>query len=321
MWRKADPKRLGSRLGSRAVFIAAASLVWGVGIAHAQDLEPRAYSASPTDTNFVTSGFTDTSGTVSLDPSLPITGVKAAIDTYSIGYNHTFGLLGRSASAAIVVPYISGELTGQVYTQNQRVTRSGWGDVRIRLALNLLGGPALTPAEFMQRQQTTTLGVSLIVIAPTGQYDPQRLVNISSHRWAFKPEIGLSQPLGNWFAEAYAGAWIFTDNDDHFQGPVFSQDPFYTFQVLGGYNFRPGLWLTADATYYTGGRTSTDDVPADNYQVNSRYGLTLSVPLVAGVSIKLTWSKLLTGHIGANYQTIGIALQYRWFGWQEPQEH
>jgi Putative MetA-pathway of phenol degradation len=321
MLRKAAPKRLGSRLGSRAVFIAAASLVWGVSIAHAQDLEPRAYSASPIGTNFLTSGFTDTSGSVSLDPSLPITGVKAAIDTYSIGYDHTFGLLGRSASAAIVVPYINGALEGKVYTQNQRVTRSGQGDVRIRLAMNLLGGPALTPAEFLRRQQTTALGVSLIIIAPTGQYDPQRLINISAHRWAFKPEIGLSQPLGNWFAEAYAGAWIFTDNEDYFQGHVFSQDPFYTFQVHGGYNFRPGLWLAADATYYTGGRTSTDGDPAHNYQVNSRYGLTLSVPLAGGFSVKLTWSKLLTGHIGANYQTIGISLQYHWFDRQVPQGH
>jgi hypothetical protein len=198
------------------------------------------------------------------------------------------------------------------------VTRSGQGDMRVRLEVNLLGGPALTPAEFMRRRQTTTLGVSFIIITPTGQYDPQRLINISSHRWAFKPEIGLSQPLGNWFAEAYAGAWIFTDNDDYFQGHVFSQDPFYTFQVHGGYNFRPGLWLAADATYYTGGRTSTDGVPAHNYQVNSRYGLTLSVPLAAGFSVKLTWSKLLTGHIGANFQTVGATLQYRWFSQQEP---
>ena len=317
--KKADPKREGpNRRGGAAIIAAAASLLCGVGTANAQDLEPRAYAASPIGTNFLVSGFGNTSGAVSFDPSLPITGVKAAIDSYNIGYDHTFDLLGRAASAAIVVPYIDGELKGQVYTQSQRVTRSGQGDVRIRLAVNLLGGPALTPAEFMRRKQTTTLGASLIIIAPTGQYDPQRLINISPHRWAFKPEIGLSQPLGSWFAEAYAGAWLFTDNDDYFQGHVFSQEPFYTFQMHGGYNFRPGLWLAADVTYYTGGRTSTDGVAAHNYQVNSRYGLTLSVPLTAGFSLKLAWSKLLTGHIGANFQTVGVTLQYRWFNQQEP---
>jgi hypothetical protein len=316
--RRADPRRKGPSLGGGALIIAAASLLCGVGTANAQDLEPRAYSPSPIGTNFLIAGFTNTSGTVSLDPSLPVTGVKSEIDIYNLGYEHTFDFLGRSASAAILVPYLNGEVKGQLETQNERVTRSGQGDVRIRLAMNLLGGPALTPAEFMRRPPNTTLGVSLIVIAPTGQYDPKHLVNISSHRWAFKPEIGLSQPLGNWFAEAYVGAWIFTDNDDYFQGHVFSQDPFYTFQVHGGYNFRPGLWLAADATYYTGGRTSTDGVSAHNYQVNSRYGLTLSVPLAESFSVKLTWSKLLTGHIGANFQTVGVTLQYRWFDSQEP---
>ena len=206
--RRADPNRKGQSFGGGAVIIAAATLLCGVGTANAQDLEPRAYSASPIGTNFFATGFTNTDGGVSFDPSLPITGAKAAIDTYSTGYDHTFDLLGRSASVAIVIPYVDGELEGQVYTENQRVIRSGQGDVSIRLEENLLGGPALTPAEFLRRQQTTTLGVSLIIIAPTGQYDPQRLINISSHRWAFKPEIGLSQPLGNWFAEAYAGAWM-----------------------------------------------------------------------------------------------------------------
>jgi hypothetical protein len=305
--------RISSSLGGGAAVVAAASLVWGIGIAHAQDLEPRAYSASPIGTNFLISGFSDTSGSVSLDPSLPITGVKSKIDAYSFGYEHTFGLLGRSASAAILAPYYSGELKGQLETQGERLIRSGLGDMRIRLAANLLGGPALTPAEFMQRQPATALGVSLVIIPPTGQYEPQRLINISSHRWAFKPEIGLSQPLGNWFAEAYTGAWVFTDNDDYFQGHVRNQDPIYTFEVHGGYNFRPGLWLAADATYYTGGKTSINDVPAQDYQKSSRFGLTMSVPIAPGFAAKLTWSRWLTGRFAVHYQTVGVTLQYRWF--------
>jgi len=314
---RAHPKRQGPSLGG-AVIVASAILQWSVGIADAQEMEARAYSAAPIGTNFLIFGLTNTNGTVSLDPSLPITGVKARIDTYTVGYDRTFDFLGRQASVAIAAPYVVGVLNGRVETQNQRVIRSGQGDVRIRLETILWGGPALTPAQFSQRQRTTSFGVSLTAIVPTGQYDPQRLINISSHRWACKPEIGLSQPLGNWFVDAYVGAWIFTENDDYFQGHIFSQDPFYTFQVHGGYNFRPGLWLAVDATYYTGGRTSTDGVSAHNYQTNSRYGLTLSVPLTAGFSVKLTWSKFLTGRIGADYQTIGVNLQYHWFNSQEP---
>ena len=305
--------RISPCLGGGAAVIAAASLLCGIGAAKAQELEPRAYSASPIGTNFLISGFSDTSGSVALDTSLPISGVKTKIDVYNIGYQHSFDLLGRSASAAILAPYFSAELKGQLETQNQRLDRSGLGDVRIRLAANLLGGPALTPAEFMRRQPNTTLGVSLIIIAPTGQYEPQRLVNISSHRWAFKPEIGLSQPLGNWFAEAYAGAWVFANNDDYFRGYVRSQDPIYAFELHGGYTFRPGLWLAADATYYIGGKTSINGVPAPNYQRSSRFGLTMSVPIAPGFAVKLTWARWLTGRFAVHYQTVGVTLQYRWF--------
>jgi len=305
-------------LGCNAVVLAAAGLVWGIGGAHAQDLEPRAYSASPIGTNFLAAGFSRSTGSSSLDPSAPITGLNAAIDTYSLGYDRAFDLAGRSASAAIQIPYRDGNVSGQVEGQNEHVSRSGLGDLRIRLATNLLGGPALTPAEFRLRRPTTTLGVSLVVTAPTGQYHPEHLINISSNRWAFKPEIGLSQPLGNWFAEAYAGAWIFADNDNYFNGHVRSQNPLYTFQLHGGYTFRPSLWLAADATYYTGGETSINGNSSNDSESTVRWGLTLSVPIAAGFSAKLAWSKWVSGRNGGNYQTIGVSLQYRWFDPQGP---
>jgi len=61
---------------------------------------------------------------------------------------------------------------------------------------------------------------------------------------------------GRWFVEAYAGAWVFTANGDFFRGHVLSQAPLWAFQAHASYNFRPGLWLAADATYYTGGETA-----------------------------------------------------------------
>ena len=183
----------------------------------------------------------------------------------------------------------------------------------MRFAVNLLGGPALTPAEFLQRQPTTTVGTSLTIVAPTGQYDPQHLINISSNRLAFKPEIGVSQPLGNWFAEAYTGVWVFADNDDFFRGHVRSQAPLWAFQSHAGYNVRPDLWLAADATYYTGGETSIDGAAKHNTLATSRYGLTLSVPIGAGFSAKLAWSTWLSARNGGKFQTIGVAVQFRWF--------
>jgi Putative MetA-pathway of phenol degradation len=281
--------------------------------ARAQEMEPRAYSAAPIGTNFLVGGYSRTTGSVSTDPSLPITGVQASIHTGTLAYQRTFALAGRSASAAVALPYVWADVSGEVQEQSRKVSPSGLGDLKLRFAANLLGGPALTPAEFVQRAQTTTLGTSLTIVAPMGKYDATRLINISSNRWAVRPEIGVAQPLGDWFADASAGAWVFTDNSDFFRGNLRGQEPIAVVQLHGGYNFRPGLWLAADVTYYTGGETSVNGTSGHDTQAVSRYGLTLSLPVVEGLSVKLAWSTWLTARAGGSFDTYGLALQYRWF--------
>jgi hypothetical protein len=289
-----------------------AVVIWSA-LAAAQEMEPRTYSAVPIGTNFIVADYARSSGDILFDPSLPVTNLQARINTYSLGFSHSFDVLGHVTSVAFSMPYANANLTGNVEGAPGQAYRSGLRDVRFRLAVNLLGGPALTPAEFAQRSPGTILGTSVSVIAPTGQYVPSRLINVGSNRWAFKPEVGLSQPLGNWFVEGAAGVWLFTDNTDFFGGRRRSQDPLPTFQWHGGYTWRPGLWISADMTFFTGGQTSVNGVPDHDVQRNVRYGVTLSFPLAAQWSGKLAWSRGLTTSFGGNFQTVSVALQYRWF--------
>lgn len=279
----------------------------------AQEMEPRAYSAVPVGTNFVVLDYARSSGDVSFDPSLPITNVQAHINVLTLGYSHSFGIAGRTATVALSVPYANANVTGDVEGSADHQYRSGVGDMRFRLAMNLIGDPALSPEEFVRRTPSTVIGLSLSVVTPTGQYVPSRLINIGANRWSFKPEVGLSEPIGNWFMDAAAGVWLFTDNDDFFGGHRRSQNPMPSFQWHGGYSWRPGLWLAADVTYFTGGRTSVNGVEDQDYQISARYGMTLSVPLAAKWSAKLAWSRGLETRVGGNFQTISVALQYRWF--------
>jgi hypothetical protein len=285
----------------------------GSGGADAQELEPRAYSPSPIGTNFLIANYTRSSGSVSTDAELPISNVQATINIGALGYSRTFGLFGQTASAAILLPYLSGDISGVVGEQAMQVTRSGLGDLRLRFAQSLLGSPALTPGAFERYEQGTSVGSSVTVVAPTGHYNPAHLVNVGSNRWAFKPEIGLSQPIGRWFADAAAGAWLFTDNHNFFNGHVRGQDPLWSFQLHGGYYFERGFWLAADATHYTGGQTSIDGVANHDSQSVSRYGLTLAVPLGEGFSAKLSWASWLKAHNSGSFDTVGLTLQYRWF--------
>ena len=151
------------------------------------------------------------------------------------------------------------------------------------------------------------------MIAPFGQYDPSKLINLGANRWAFKPELGFSQPVGNWVFEAYAGVWLFTDNDNFFGGHVRRQDPMEAYQAHVVYNFRKRLWAALDYTYYTGGATTVDGHRNSDQQNNTRTGVTVAIPLTAYQSLKLVWSRGVTTRIGSSFDTLGIFWQLLWF--------
>lgn len=283
--------------------------------APAQELEPRAYSPAPKGTNFVLLAYSYQSGEVLFDPSLPITDVHAYINGVTTGYGHSFSLFGRIASAAVGVPYAWGSVNGNVAEEHQKITRSGLADARFRFVVNLLGGPALTPQEFARTKPETTLGFSLVVSTPTGQYSPDKLINLGTNRWAFKPEFGLSFPTGRWTLEAAAGVWLFTHNPEAFPAGTVdrSQDPLWSFQAHVGYTVRPGLWVAADATYYVGGRLYSNGVPGNTRQSNSRIGATVSIPVARRHTVKFSVASGVSSRVGTRFTTYGAAYQFIWF--------
>src|SRR5262249_33641716 len=180
--------------------------------------------------------------------------IDASVNVFTLGYARFLDFFGRTASVTVVLPYVEADIRGSTEEASREVHRGGFGDLYLRGALNLFGHPALKPAEFAKRTDVLSGGVSLAVVAPTGQYDSGRFINIGTNRWAFKPDAGISYPIGNWFTEVAAGVWIFTDNDDFLLGHRRSQEPLAVYQLHAGYNFRPGLWLAADYGRYIGGR-------------------------------------------------------------------
>lgn len=290
-------------------------LLWcgAIGTGRAQELEPRAYSPNPAGVNFLVLGYTRSTGGVLIDASLPLDNVVADLDSWIAGYGRSFGLFGRSASVALSVPYAQADVSGDVAEMNSATTRSGLADPRLKLGINLLGGEMLSPRDFARRTPRTTLGASLTVVAPLGQYDASRLINLGANRWAFKPELGISHPVGHWYLEAYAGVWLFTDNDDYFGGTRLEQEPVASVQAHVSYTFRPRLWIAADATYYQGGQTTLDGIAAANLQENTRVGLTLSIPVAQRQSVKLSWSEGASTRFGEDFTTYGLVWQYMWF--------
>lgn len=278
-----------------------------------QEMEPRAYSPAPTGTQFVLLSYGYQSGDVLLDSSLPLSDVSINLNAASVGYGRTLNLMGRQANVAVLFPYLWGTARGTVFEDQITVRRSGGGDVRVRFSTLLKGGEARSAKEFAQRKPSTIIGASVSIVVPTGQYDPARLVNPGSNRWAFKPEMGISKPKGRWTFEAVGGAWLFTTNKSFLGTSRREQRPMASFQGSVIYTLRPRMWVSGNATFYTGGSTVLNNTANEDRQKNARIGATFSLPLNQRQSLKVVWAKGVTTRIGGNLNTIAVAWQYAWF--------
>jgi hypothetical protein len=286
--------------------------------AAAQELEPRAYSASPVGANFMLTGYGYSFGELIFDPSVPVTDVHANINSIPVGYGRTFSLFGLQALATAALAYSWGTLRGVVGTTgvDSQITRSGLGDLKMKLSVNLIGSPALTPTEFAQTPpKRFVLGASVAAVAPTGQYDSARLINIGANRWAFKPEIGASYNLDRkLYLDLYAGVWLFADNTTSYPGGATrSQDPLYSIQAHVSYNLDKRLWGALDGTYYFGGATHQNGGSATARQDNSRVGALLTYAIAARQQLKLNYTVGATARVGSKFQTLSLGYQVLWF--------
>ena len=280
----------------------------------AQELEPRAYSPSPTGTTFVVVTVTRSAGGVFTDPSVPIKDTKAELGVLGLGIGYSFGLFGKPALVLGAVPITWGKMSGEVQEDRREVTRRGLADPRMKLSMILAGSKAMNAAEFARAPRSTILGTSLTIVPPVGQYDPAKLVNLGSNRWAFKPEVGLSIPLHRWTLDTYAAVWMFTDNGEYFPGQsVRHQDPIVALQAHVVYTLARRAWLAGDMTWYGGGRSSVDGSPASLAFHNTRFGATFSLPIGTRQSVKIGYSAGAATRVGADFQTFTVGWQRLFF--------
>ena len=280
--------------------------------AQAQELEPRAYSNLPVGLNFAVAGYTYSKGDVLFDPAVPLDNANIRVHGTLLAYARSIKIGNMSGKIDMILPYVW--LSGNADYEGESVSRtvSGFGDPRIRLTVNLLGAPALSLSEFKNYRQNFVLGVSLQVYAPLSQYDPEKLVNIGTNRFTFKPEIGFSKKIGALSLELSGGAAFYTVNDDFFQGRKRSQKPIGSVQGHISYNFKRGIWAAFDGTYYWGGRTTVDDVEGDDLQKNTRLGFTFAVPLNIRHALKFYTSTGVSTRTGSDFDLVGLVWQYRW---------
>jgi hypothetical protein len=282
--------------------------------AMAQELAPRAYWPAPVGTNVLNVAYQFSSGDVVTDPSLPVSGVDSNLNFVQLGYQRTFSLFGRTATAQFSLPYSWGTSEGFLNDEFLSVDTIGYGDARARFSINLRGAPAMDPAGFQKltANPETIIGVSLLIQAPTGTYNPDKYLNTGANRWAVKPAVGAIWPIHpTWLLEAEIGAWFFGDNDEYV-GATREQEPIISSEFHLVKRVGPSFWASLDANFYAGGRTIVDDVKKADLQRNSRFGFTLYKSLARHHALRGNFSTGVVTASGGDYSIIALSYLAIW---------
>jgi hypothetical protein len=293
-----------------------ATLACLAGPLRGQTLNPRAYWPAPNGTNIVSFGYTYSSGGFVADPSLPVEDVDAQTHGFRAGYVRVFSLGGKTARVAVAIPRVESTVEGIVEDDERARVLSGWADSSVEFSLNLKGAPAMKREEFLGwlRDPRSVLGLTIKLQAPTGAYDPERLVNLGTNRWSAKPEIGYIGLFGHWVTEVTAGIRFFDENDD-FQGQVRTQDPIGSAAIHFGRPVRrkdPNFWFSAGIACAYGGRTTVGGIERNDLQQNWVAGGTLAYPLPKGQIVRLQVSTSLQTSIGADSTIALLAYSKAW---------
>lgn len=281
--------------------------------AFAQFTEPRTYDNTPVGINQLELSYAYVHANASLDTSLTITGATVDLNQGTVDYTRYFGLLHRLTWVEAGVP-VAG-LGGSIAGTNIHGFATGAGDSGYELAMLLKGGPALSVVQFENYKATTTVGVSLTITAPTGLYSPDKVLNLGSDRWSFKPEVALSHPFGReqkWECDAYASSYFYTDNTSYHGREILRQEPLPGLEGHISYSFNDRLWASLDTRYSFRGTTFINGVTQNNEQDNFILGSEMNVSLKPRHSLVFEVAKALVHHNGPALVGFSVKYYYTW---------
>lgn len=280
---------------------------------HAQFSDPRTYTVAPVGTNQLELDYAHARADASLDTQFEVIGAHLELNEGTVSYTRNFGMLGNLAWVRVNAPFAS--VTGYVAGTNTSRSISGAGDSSVQLTSLLIGGKALSAEQFATYSPGTTVGLSVTVRAPTGEYDPQRLFNLGSDRWSLMPEFAVSHPFGpghRWVVDAYLNVYFFTAVPRYHRTEILSQEPLPGVEGHISYDFTPSLWASLDLRYAFCGATLVDGVNQNDSQENLIAGSEVSWSPSSNQSLVFLVSNALVYRNAPDETRIALKYIYQW---------
>lgn len=129
-------------------------------------------------------------------------------------------------------------------------TAEGFGDLTL--------GFTVWPVQPDNPDTGTTLGVSMFVTAPTGNYDVTK-IGAGAGAWTLTPQVGLIQGLGNgFFLDGALDAAFSFDHDEN--GLTVSREPAYQAQIALRKQFSETTSVSLGLSSQMGGKVKIDGV-------------------------------------------------------------
>ena len=148
---------------------------------------------------------------------------------------------------------------------------------------------------------------------PTGEYMNDELINLGTNRFTFRPQIGVVHNRGKWSMELTVSVWLYTDNNDFFNGNRLEQDLYYTSQIHLVYTFRPGLWAAASVGYGYGGQATLNGVEKNDRRENLSWAFSFGCPITRQLGVKVVYlASRSQKTIGQDSDSIGAAVSIFW---------
>jgi len=283
------------------------------GFSYGQFTDPRTYTPGTVGVNDFEFDYTYARQNGSIDTSLVVGSAILELNKGDLSYTHNFSLLGQFAWVNATVPYAF--VSGSVAESNISGSTNGPGDSSLELAGILMGGKALSAPELTTHEQTTSVGVSLTVTVPTGEYNADRVLNLGTHRWSFKPEIGVCYPFGpeqKWEIDGYINALFFTDNTAYRGVELLRQEPLPGVEGHISYTVTPSFWASLDTRYAFRGETVVDGLAQNNSQQGFIVGTEVHWSPNSHNSLTLVFARALVHTNAPDYSGVVLKYVYSW---------
>lgn len=194
----------------------------------------------------------------------------------------------------------------------------GFGDPIAQLTLNVFGAPAIRSFyDISKYEPKAVLDVSVLGSFPIGQYDSDRVVNMSLNRWwtriaaPFTYHIGPFVPGYRTSVEFTPSVYLFGSNDD-FVGRKLDNDPLYQLEAHITRDFTSKFFGSVDFLYRQGMLSKIDGNEEGGKLSLLSAGFTLDYHVNDNVGLRVSYHSLVGG--GSNIEGDMFRLNVN-FGW------